>query len=619
MKLTLRIKNLFPSVLRCSGIILLIIVLLPQGLVAQKDYLQDSLKKKLSQAGTDEGKVFVLLNLAGYYNELDKIQSEQYASQALEIAELSRDRKLIIRASLLNGSRLLNVSGQTGAAKEALDNFHNAEKVSRESGLNDELAYSYISLAKAYMRNDEYDKSLNYNNLALSIVNGSSSDSLKVEAYNSVGNTYEYKNEKLLAFRNYLEALNVAELSRKDALLKLAYLNLHWFYINLNEYDKAIDYMMKIMAIDRRIGDRYALLDDYNYLGRAFGVKGQEDLALSMYEHSIALADSLRYPTAHLFSYLNIANLYFDNHEVAKGMAYLNKHPEIMSYFRNAGLGFFLDGGMGWIETNLGKYDSAYYFLKKAEPETELKANPIGKYQFYGRFAHYYKCIGDQKEAIVYYLKARDIGLNTKTMYMIQDADKNLDSLYKKLGDFKTAYLFNTEYNLYRDSIKSQSTETDLLKLEVESDNRRRERLAREEEENIQRRHNIQYMGLTAGLAGLFVALVMMGFFVVSPRTIRALGFFSFIFLFEFIILLADKRIHEWTHGEPWMILLIKILLAAILLPLHHWLEHKVIHYLTHRKKFMASGAPVMSKLFKKGEGEDGKRMEPDDSRLKEG
>src|SRR5258708_38847372 len=143
--------------------------------------------------------------------------------------------------------------------------------------------------------------------------------------------------------------------------------------------------------------------------------------------------------------------------------------------------------------------------------------------------------------------------------------------------------------------MKCLDKEKGVLKLEVDNDNRRRDRLAKEEEENVQHRHNIQYMGFTAGLAGVFVLLVMMGFFMVSPRTIRALGFFSFIFLFEFIILLADKQIHEWTHGEPWKILLIKVFLAAVLLPLHHWLEHKVIHYLSTRKKIVPGG-----KLFKK-------------------
>jgi hypothetical protein len=78
----------------------------------------------------------------------------------------------------------------------------------------------------------------------------------------------------------------------------------------------------------------------------------------------------------------------------------------------------------------------------------------------------------------------------------------------------------------------------------------------------------------------LFV-LVMMGWFKVSATTIKAIGFFSFLIFFEFIFLVFKKNIYGLTHGEPLYDLAFMIGLAAILVPLHHWLEHKVIHFLT--------------------------------------
>jgi hypothetical protein len=122
----------------------------------------------------------------------------------------------------------------------------------------------------------------------------------------------------------------------------------------------------------------------------------------------------------------------------------------------------------------------------------------------------------------------------------------------------------------------------------VDNDKRRRDREAKEEELATEHRHNVQYMGFTVGLVALFMVLVMMGWLAVPPSVIRILGFLSFIFLFEFIILLADKQIQGWTNDEPWKVLLIKIALAAVLVPLHHWLEHKVIVYLSNRKRFKA-------------------------------
>jgi tetratricopeptide (TPR) repeat protein len=556
---------------------------------AQSDHVLDSLKKGLSTARTDEIRIYALVEISNYYAGLDKPLSKSYIDQAMQIAELSRDRKLIARTYNRAGNRYLAWAGLEDNMTQAMGYFQQAEKVARESDLNEDLGYAYIGMARSSRGKGDYSQALNYNNLALSVASASRIDSLKIAAYNSMGHTYRYRNEKLLAFRSYLDALNIAELSGRDDLLKLCYGAISDFYAVIEEYDKGLDYAMKIMAIDQKNGDRYALLDDYHSTGKLFVMKKQQELALSMFEKDIALADSLQYTSFKLTPYLAIANMYFENGEMQKGMNYLNSHGDVLNFFKTSGMGFFLDEGYGFIYSRMGKFDSASYYLKLAEPEVEKKTSPLRRYNFYCEYGEFYKMKGDFRMAIAYYLKARALGLAIKDMDVLENSAKNLDSLYGKTGDYKTAYAYNVEYNQYKDSIQSLAKEADVMKLEVDNDNRRRERLAKEEEERTQRRHNVQYMGFTAGIAVLFIMLVMLGFFMVSPRTIRALGFFSFIFLFEFIILLADKQIHEWTHGEPWKILLIKIFLAAGLLPLHHWLEHKVVHYLNTRRKIRRS------------------------------
>jgi hypothetical protein len=78
------------------------------------------------------------------------------------------------------------------------------------------------------------------------------------------------------------------------------------------------------------------------------------------------------------------------------------------------------------------------------------------------------------------------------------------------------------------------------------------------------------------------------------------IGFFAFLMFFEFIFLIFKKNIYAFTHGEPWMDLLFMIGLAAILLPLHHWLEHKVLHYLTSTNKLTTAGSALRSKFTRK-------------------
>jgi hypothetical protein len=142
---------------------------------------------------------------------------------------------------------------------------------------------------------------------------------------------------------------------------------------------------------------------------------------------------------------------------------------------------------------------------------------------------------------------------------------------------------------LYRDSIETLGKQKDLLNIEIENTNKRVKQQKIDELEATMKRNNLEYLGITAAIATIFIILVLLGVFKFSPAVIKALGFFAFIFLFEFIVLLLDSQIHEITNGEPWKVLGVKIIIIALLLPLHHWLEEKMLHYLTNRAHLIKS------------------------------
>jgi hypothetical protein len=123
------------------------------------------------------------------------------------------------------------------------------------------------------------------------------------------------------------------------------------------------------------------------------------------------------------------------------------------------------------------------------------------------------------------------------------------------------------------------------MQIEVADEQLRQERLAKVQQEQKEKRHRIQYMAITIAIAASFVLLAMTGFFYVSQTVIRLVGFFSFLMFFEFLFLLFKKNIAFITQGEPWKDLAFMIALAAVLLPLHHMVEEKVIHYLTKRRE----------------------------------
>ncbi len=192
--------------------------------------------------------------------------------------------------------------------------------------------------------------------------------------------------------------------------------------------------------------------------------------------------------------------------------------------------------------------------------------------------------MGNYPKAITYLLKNKAINDSLGTGSTNKQCYAMLDSCYQKTGDFKNVFSYNSLYQKAKTLLEEKSKAKDILSLEIDAENKRKERLEMEEEEKTRVRHNWQYMGIVMGIVSLFVLLATIGIFNVPLKWVRALGFIAFIFLFEFVILLADTWIHNFTHGEPWKVLAIKVVLIALLLPLHHFLEHKAISYITHRR-----------------------------------
>jgi hypothetical protein len=182
-------------------------------------------------------------------------------------------------------------------------------------------------------------------------------------------------------------------------------------------------------------------------------------------------------------------------------------------------------------------------------------------------------------------------------------AARQLEAIYASEGDYKNAYNYSVLNKVLNDSLNNLSKRDQLLIIEIDHETRERDLAAEHEKQSTVRRHYLQYTAITIGILTVFVILIMLGSLKVPEWIIRMLGFFSFIFLFEFVILLADNRIHEITHGEPWKVLLIKIFLIAILLPLHHSIEKKVIAYLLNHKLLDISKLSGMLKVRKKAGG----------------
>jgi tetratricopeptide (TPR) repeat protein len=593
---------------------LFLLTLLYGSIQAQQAAAVDSLKKALVEAKTIEEKFFLLENISRVLMNVNQAEAEVYGNQLITMAEESRNRKMMIRAYMSNGIRNGYFKGQKIYTEKAIGHFEKALAIARQERMEDEIGAVQLQLADIYLAVPDKDKALKYITEAFSRINTLKNDSLKVEANIGYGKVYQSRNEKIMSLRHFLTALRLAEeidatkpgiQKMKAEVMRNSYLSLSGFYNRIEDYDKAIDYY--VLAYDEldHIKDRrtpYQRCVDINAIGNLFANKKNYDIAISYFERSIAMADSLKFTSLKMPGYISLLNQYLRLDQPQKAMDYL-KSPSgqnLKIYLANFGMSGALDQAYAYVYSELNQFDSARLYFSKALPFFEQKFSEDHRVDLYLQLGGFYKKTGETQKAIEYFLKAKEVSERNGMLDHVQVAAKGLDTLYEKSGNFQLSNLYNATYYQYKDSSEKLNKEKELAQVEAADELQRQERLEREKLERSRRRNNIQYMGITLGIVLLFISLVVLGMFKVSATTIKMIGFFTFLMFFEFIFLIFKKNIYSITHGEPWKDLLFMIGLAALLLPLHHWLEEKVIHYLTSHNRLTRAGHHIKTKLFRR-------------------
>ncbi len=553
------------------------------GLSTSESYIT-TLSAEITHAKNDSIKIENLYKLAFYYFDVqsDHRKADSISRQAISIAEASYRPGLLLLGYIRHIESCDPAANFTNSLRYATEAVRLSKLVNSR-----ELEWrSYGNLVKVYLSRYMHDNALGGSFQALALADAMGNDALKAESYLLIGQSLEGNNQKIEAFRNYLNANTLAEKIKNTRLLKKCYSLLSGFYNNSNIYDKAILYKLRQqdLVLNESPVDSVQLvwiIYDLQVINlnsdreRMNSKSMQQVFDFAQRHDHIRLRNfEIALYRTHLIENENIDLLY---------KLYTQQFPEEFERLaiENPVLYFRLSA---FFKEEEKKTDSAYYFMVQAEKNIQLDPNKIFQSNFYQRFGQFLVRQGENKQAIEKFKKAFDLAGEASYFQYMLSASKDLELLYSEMGDYKNAYTYSTLNRALNDSINTLTKNDQLLTMEIDHETRQRETAAAHELEETHRRHNIQYSAITIITIAMFIILLMLGSLKVPAWTIKMLGFFSFILFFEFLIMIADHKIYEITHNEPWKILLIKIGLIAFLLPFHHWIEKKVIHFLISQK-----------------------------------
>ena len=382
-------------------------------------------------------------------------------------------------------------------------------------------------------------------------------DSNYVLAYSLIANYFSVKADYSIALEYDFKAIAIAGRGFKKDLAVLNG-NVALIYNTLGNYETALQYMHnaeKYLVIYNRLNDRVFVPEK---LASVYVDLKKPDSALKYVQMAFQAGIDMAHRNTNNPDEKNNAKLALASIYGIFGLVYEMLHePELVNYY----------------------YKKAIRF----SDSLNLQGSGARAAIDYGTYLLVQKKYDEAKN---YGIKSFNVARNDHFKKDVINASGLLYDVYDRQGNQDSAYYYLKTKNLYQDSVAAEQKLNQLQGLIINQQLKEAEQQAKAEQDGEQRHRNIEYAIIALGLVVFVILFLLLSrSIIVNPRVIEVVGVIGLLILFEFINLVIHPYLAEFTNDSPLLMLLILVAIAAIIVPLHHRLEHWVKHKLVEKNK----------------------------------
>jgi len=254
----------------------------------QQEVLIDSLQREVSYAQSDEKKQQSLIALSNLYLKTDDVKALSFADQALELAEISKNDKL--------------------------------------------LAKAYHNLGRSHSNLGNFDISMGYYLKTLHIYEALKDEKMVMTVKVGIGTIHEITQSHDLALEYYYKALHYFEHITADTLTLLDQKNTLVLYNNIGnicsskgDYKKALDYYLKGLNFNKKHHNNWLKGNICNNIGRTYLMLNEHKKALAFYQIALDLRKKDKDKEGVAKSYRSLAEFYYEKGDYDQGLVYIKK------------------------------------------------------------------------------------------------------------------------------------------------------------------------------------------------------------------------------------------------------------------------------------------------------
>jgi tetratricopeptide (TPR) repeat protein len=204
----------------------------------------------------------------------------------------------------------------------------------------------------------------------------------------------------------------------------------------------------------------------------------------------------------------------------------------------------------------------------------------------YSGLATYFKQIHNTDSTFYYSSKFYKLAENSPSVFYKAGASKMLYEIYKERGNTASALKYHEIYMTAKDSTNSISKSKKLESMLMQEKERQKELVEKREQEKEAHKNNLQYAAIALGLVSFVILFLLFSQTIIAnQKLIHSLGVVALLIVFEFLNLLLHPYLSQLTHHSPIFMLITMVCIAAILVPLHHKIEHWAVYKLVEKNK----------------------------------
>ncbi|MGG9962836.1 tetratricopeptide repeat protein [Ferruginibacter sp. SUN106] len=355
-------------------------------------------------------------------------------------------------------------------------------------------------------------------------------------------------------------------------------------FLSIGNYPRALEYYIMKLKLEEKKNNPHNLASVTMNIGIVYVYQEEYEKALVYFREADSIITNnnvkdLKYNIA-----LNIGDVYDRQNIADSSFAYFSKSLEIAKELKDGYLTGISMTGLAHVYLKTAQYDIALLNYKGALPYLESATAEDLICEATIGLAKLYDLTGQSDSSLFYarysFALAQKDGFRSRQL----EAANFLTEQYKKMKKTDSAFAYLEQVQVLKDSVNSKDRIRESQIISTNEQLRQEEIAENTKKAKEERSQQLQLLLIGIFIPALFLMTLLLSKRKIHIRVIKFLGIISLLILFEYLTLLLHPVVVEITHHTPLLELLIFVIIASLLIPTHHRIEHWLIEKLTIRK-----------------------------------